>query len=156
MLFWSLKSTGCYRRGCNSSCRQCSSLSQQSVSYYEKKVKHKTLFKMQTARIKSIRLFHTFCFYTYIQVCTCMYIHKGTAHPVEWFLLPVWKKCWEKCLCEPPALLFFSSQGVCTSVPTGSYFIWMTNIMPCKVTQVQMHCIFCLRGLMGLRLTYLR
>lgn len=110
-----------------------------------KKVQHKAFSKMQTARIKSIRLFHTFCFYTY-----------GTTHPALWFLLLIWKKCWEKCLCESPALLFFSRQGVCTNVPTGSDFIWMTNIMPCKVTQVQMHCIFCLRGLMGLRLTYLR
>lgn len=51
---------------------------------------------MQTAKIKSIRLFHTFCFSTY-----------GTTHAVVGFLLLVWKKCWEKCLCELPALLFF-------------------------------------------------
>lgn len=114
MLFWYLKSIGWNRHGRKSSCRQCSSLLQQSVSYYEEKVKHKALSKMQTAKIKSIRLFHTFCFYTY-----------GTTHPVMWFLLLVWKKCCKKCLCEPPALLFFWVRGSAQVFPQAlTLFEW--------------------------------
>lgn len=126
---------------------KCSSLSQKSA-LYEKKVKHKALCKMQTGKIKSIRLFHTFCFYT---CCT--------THPVMWFLLLSGKNAGTNVYVNFQVSYFFQSGGLHKC--SHRLFIWMANILPCKVTytyctQVQMHSIFWLRRLMGLRLTYLR
>lgn len=131
---------------------KCSSLSQQSILYDEKKIRHKALSKMQTAKIKSIRLFHTFCFYTYV-----------AAHPVVlvcWSSDGLEKMLGEMSMCISSSLIFFQSGGLhkCSHrlllSLNGQYYALQGHILHC--TQMQMHGIFCLRGLMGLRLTYLR
>lgn len=77
-----------------------------------KEVKHKALSKLQIAKIKSIRLFHAFCFCTY-----------GTKHSVLCFLLLIWKDD-GKSVYVNLQLFYFFSQVVCTNFPTGSYFGW--------------------------------